>query len=65
MTSPVSVLVMLGQRSVQRLIVGWSMSAVRNRGLAVQSVVAALWQGLKDLQTILHSDRGGQFTGRE
>tara|TARA_B100000780_G_scaffold270690_1_gene230789 strand:- start:8 stop:865 length:858 start_codon:yes stop_codon:yes gene_type:complete len=47
------------------VIVGWSMSAVQNRELVNQSVLAALWQRPKGFQTILHSDRGCQFTSHE
>lgn len=47
------------------VIVGWSMSSVQNRDLVLQSVLAALWQRPKGLQTILHSDRGCQFTSHE
>lgn len=45
--------------------VGWSMSAVQNRDLVIQAVLAALWQRPKGLWTILHSDRGSQFTSHE
>lgn len=46
-------------------IVGWSMSSVQNRELVIQAVLAALWQRPKGLSTILHSDRGCQFTSHE
>jgi putative transposase len=47
------------------VIDGWSMSAVQNRELVIQSVLAALWQRPKGFQAILHSDRGCQFTSHE
>ena len=47
------------------VMVGWSMSAVQNRELVIQAVLAALWQRPKGLCTILHSDRGCQFTSHE
>jgi putative transposase len=50
---------------INGVIVGWSMSTVQNRGLVIQSVLAALWQRPKGQQTILHLDRGCQFTGYE
>jgi putative transposase len=40
-------------------------SAVQNRELVIQPVLAALWQRPKSLCTILHSDRGCQFTSNE
>ena len=47
------------------VIAGWSMNAVQNREFVIQSVLAALWQRPKGLHTILHSDRGCQFTSHE
>jgi len=41
------------------------MSAVQNRELVIQAVLAALWQRPKGLCTILHSDRGCRFTSHE
>jgi len=46
-------------------IAGWSMSSVQTRDLVIQAVLAALWQRPKGFQTILHSDRGSQFTSHE
>jgi len=48
-----------------RLVVGWSMSAVRDRHLVLQAVLVALWQREDRSPVVLHSDRGTQFTSDE
>ena len=49
-----------------RKVVGWSMSALQNRGLVLQAVLMALWQREdRNTEVVLHSDRGTQFTSDE
>lgn len=46
-------------------IVGWSMSHRQTRELVIQAVLMALWQRPARMPTVLHSDRGCQFTSHE
>ena len=46
-------------------IVGWSMSHRQTRDLVIQAVLMALWQRPARARTVLHSDRGCQFTSHE
>lgn len=46
-------------------VVGWSMSAVQDTHLVLRAVLMAIRQRRDGVQTILHSDRGTQFTSRE
>lgn len=46
-------------------VVGWSMSARQDTHLALQAVLMATWQRTGSRPTILHSDRGTQFTSGE
>ena len=46
-------------------IVGWSMSHRQTRDLVIQAVLMALWQRPARTRTVLHSDRGCQFTSHE
>lgn len=44
-----------------KLVVGWSMHHRQDRHMVVRAVQMAVWQRLGGAETILHSDRGGQF----
>lgn len=45
-----------------KLIIGWSMHHRQDRHMVMRAVEMAVWQRQADHQTILHSDRGAQFT---
>lgn len=47
------------------LVVGWSMSHSMEKQLVIQAVLMAVWQKGHDRPSILHSDRGSQFTSHE
>jgi len=44
-----------------KLVVGWSMHHRQDRHMVVRAVQMAVWQRSGGSETILHSDRGGQF----
>jgi putative transposase len=44
-----------------KLVVGWSMHHRQDRHMVVRAVQMAVWQRTGGSETILHSDRGGQF----
>lgn len=44
-----------------KLVVGWSMHHRQDRHMVVRAVQMAVWQRTGSSETIVHSDRGGQF----